>query len=85
MEHLTQILKLIYTNALWLVIFPVLAGFALHWLTRNERPVFEVEAKMMMAFQENKSISLGENDVKQYQIHTYFQNTIEVGQVQKTD
>lgn len=83
MEHLTQILKLIYKNALWLVIFPILAAFALHWLTRNERPVFEVEAKMMMAFQENKSISLGENDVKQYQIHTYFQNTIELARSKK--
>lgn len=78
MEHLTQILKLIYRNALWLVMFPTMAGLALHWLTRNERPVYEVEAKMMMAFQENKSISLGNQDVKQYQIHTYFQNTIEL-------
>lgn len=83
MEHLTQILKLIYKNALWLVIFPVLAAFTMHWLTRNERPVYEVEAKMMMAFQENKNISLGDQDVKQYQIHTYFQNTIELAKSKK--
>lgn len=83
MEHLTQILKLIYKNALWLVIFPAMAAFALHWLTRNERPIYEVEAKMMMAFQENKSISLGDQDVKQYQIHTYFQNTIELARSKK--
>lgn len=83
MEHLSQLLKLIYKNSLWLVIFPTLAAFALHWLTRNERPVYEVEAKMMMAFQENKNISLGDQDVKQYQIHTYFQNTIELARSKK--
>ena len=83
MEHLTQILKLIYKKALWLILFPSLAAFALHWLTRNERPVFEVEAKMMMGFQENKSISLGDQDVKQYQIHTHFQNTIELAKSKK--
>lgn len=83
MEHFTQILKLIYKNTLWLVIFPAFTAFALHWLTRDERPVFEVEAKMMMAFQENKSISLGDQDVKQYQIHTYFQNTIELARSKK--
>ncbi|MDW3195136.1 MAG: hypothetical protein R8G66_22370 [Cytophagales bacterium] len=83
MEHFTQILKLIYKNSLWLVIFPTLAAFALHWLTRNERPVYEVEAKMMMAFQENKNISLGDQDVKQYQIHTYFQNAIELARSKK--
>ncbi len=83
MEHFTQILKLTYKNALWLLIFPALAALALHWLTQDERPVFEVEAKMMMAFQENKSISLGDQDVKQYQIHTYFQNTIELARSKK--
>ncbi len=83
MEHFTQILKLIYKNAIWLVVFPALAACTLHWLTCNERPVYEVEAKMMMAFQENKNISLGDQDVKQYQIHTYFQNTIELAKSKK--
>lgn len=83
MEHLTQIIKLVYKNALWLLLLPSLAAFMLHWLTRNERPVYEVESRLMMGFQETKSISLGDQDIKQYQIHTYFQNTIELAKSRK--
>lgn len=83
MEHLTQIIKLVYKNALWLVLFPSLAAVSLHWLTKGQRPVYEVESKLMMGFQENKNISLGDQDVKQYQIHTYFQNAIELARSRK--
>ena len=66
MEHFTQIIRLLNKNVHWLLIFPVMTAGLLFYMTRNEQKSYLVEGKLLMNFQENKSISLGNQDIKQY-------------------
>lgn len=63
---------------------PVLAAGLVFYLTKDQPKSFLTEAKLIMNFADNKAISLGDNEMKQYQIITYFQNITELIVAEKT-
>ena len=78
MEQLVPILRTLSKNWLKLFLLPMAIMGILFFLTKNQESKYKTEAKLYLNLQENESISLTENSMKQYQVHAYFQNLIEL-------
>lgn len=84
MEEVGVIFRALLKNWLKLVIMPVLAAGLVFYLTKDQPEKYVTNAKLIMNFPDNKAISLGDNEMKQYQILTYFQNITELVKAEKT-
>ena len=84
MEEVSIIIRALLKNWLKLLLLPVLSMAIVHHLIKDQPQKYSTEAKLFLNFQENKAISLGESEVKQYQILTYFQNITQLVQAEKT-
>ena len=84
MEELGVIFRALLKNWLKLIIMPVLAAGSVFYLTKDQPKKYVTEAKLIMNFPDNKAISLGDMEMKQYQILTYFQNVTELVKSEKT-
>ncbi|MEM9831701.1 MAG: hypothetical protein AAF944_13760 [Bacteroidota bacterium] len=84
MEEVGVIFRALLKNWLKLLIMPVLAAGLVFYLTKDQPKKYVAEAKLIMNFPDNKAISLGDNEMKQYQILTYFQNITELVKAEKT-
>nr|WKN34474.1 hypothetical protein K4G66_19030 [Tunicatimonas sp. TK19036] len=84
MEEVGVIFRALLNNWLKLVIMPVLAAGLVFYLTKDQPKKYVTNAKLIMNFPDNKAISLGDNEMKQYQILTYFQNITELVKAEKT-
>ncbi|MEQ8812073.1 MAG: hypothetical protein RIE59_23600, partial [Imperialibacter sp.] len=61
-----------------LVLVPGLTMALIIYMTANGQKTYKTEAKLYLNLQESKSTSLTDEDMKQYQIHTVFQNIVEL-------
>ena len=84
MEEVSVIIRALLKNWLKLLLLPVLSMAIVHHLIKDQPQKYSTEAKLFLNFQENKAISLGESEIKQYQILTYFQNITQLVQAEKT-
>jgi uncharacterized protein involved in exopolysaccharide biosynthesis len=78
MELFTSILHALLKHWAKLLVFPALAAIAMHFLVKDQPLKYRSEVRLYLKLQENKGIGLSENEIKQYQVHTYFLNLIEL-------
>ena len=67
-----------------LLIAPILAMSIVYELTKNQPRKYKSEAKLYLNLQENQATSLNGEGLKQYQVHTYFQNITELIKSKRT-
>jgi len=84
MEEVGITFRALLKNWLKLITMPVLAAGLVFYLTRDQPKKYVTEAKLILNFPDNKAISLGDMEMKQYQILTYFQNVTELVKSEKT-
>ena len=78
MDHFIDILRSLSKHRLKLIVVPALVLILIGYLTRNSPKTFKTEAKLYLNLQEGKEMSLTGEDLKQYQVQTYFTNTVEL-------
>ncbi|MEQ8687098.1 MAG: Wzz/FepE/Etk N-terminal domain-containing protein [Imperialibacter sp.] len=78
MDQLIAILRTLMKHWLKLVLVPGLTMALIIYMTANGQKTYKTEAKLYLNLQESKSTSLTDEDMKQYQIHTVFQNIVEL-------
>ncbi|MFN8342325.1 MAG: Wzz/FepE/Etk N-terminal domain-containing protein [Cyclobacteriaceae bacterium] len=78
MGQLIVILRALNRRKWMLIAVPILSMCAIYWFTRHEVRRYRTEARLFLNLQESKGMSLSDEDLKQYQVHSYFQNTIEL-------
>lgn len=84
MEEVGVIFRALLNNWLKLLLMPMIAAGLVFYLTKDQPKKYVANAKLIMNFPDNKAISLGDNEMKQYQILTYFQNITELVKAEKT-
>ncbi len=84
MEQLIIILRALSKHKYKLVVLPLLAMGLVYYFTKGAPKKYRTEAKLFLNLQESKGLSLNGEDLKQYQVHSYFQNTIELFKSKKT-
>lgn len=67
-----------------LAIAPIVAMSMVYELTKNHPRKYKSEAKLYLNLQENQATSLNGEGLKQYQVHTYFQNITELIKSKRT-
>jgi len=78
MDPVIAIIRLLLNHKYKLMLVPLLTMVAIFVITKNTPKKYKTDSKLYLNLQENKGLSLSDEDLKQYQIHTYFQNTIEL-------
>ncbi len=78
MEIVVSILRMLLQHRIKLVTIPLLTMGLIYYFSKNTPDRFKTEARLFLNLQESKGMSLSDEDLKQYQVHTYFQNTIEL-------
>lgn len=78
MDQLIAILRTLMKHWLKLVLVPGLTMVLIAYMTTNGQKTYKTEAKLYLNLQESKSTSLTDEDMKQYQVHTVFQNIVEL-------
>lgn len=84
MEQFIIILRTLSKHKYKLVVLPLLAMGLVYYFTKGAPKKYRTEAKLFLNLQESKGLSLNGEDLKQYQVHSYFQNTIELFKSKKT-
>ncbi len=84
MDHLFAILRTLNRHRYELFLIPVLTMALIYHFTANTPSKYKTEAKLYLNLQEGKGMSLSDEDLKQYQIQSYFTNTIELLKSKKT-
>ena len=84
MEQFIAITRTLFKHKYKLVILPLLVMALVMYLTKDLPKIYKTEAKLFINLQESKGLSLNGEDLKQYQVHSYFQNTIELFKSKKT-
>lgn len=78
MDQLIAILRTLMKHWAKLVAVPALTMGLIYYFTADVPQKYKTEARLYLNLQETKGISLSDEDLKQYQIHTYFQNIVEL-------
>ncbi len=78
METFQLILKTLVANIIKLVVMPILGMATIYYMTMDQPRKYQSDSRVFLNLQENTSISLSEQDVKSYEIHTYFENLREL-------
>jgi uncharacterized protein involved in exopolysaccharide biosynthesis len=78
MEIAVSILRMLLQHRIKLVVIPLLTMGLIYHFSKNTPDRFKTESRLFLNLQESKGMSLSDEDLKQYQVHTYFQNTIEL-------
>lgn len=78
MEEVIKIIRIVSRQWLLLIVAPLITMGIIYELTKNQPRVYKSEAKLYLNLQENQATSLNGEGIKQYQIHTYFQNITEL-------
>jgi polysaccharide biosynthesis transport protein len=78
MDHFITLLRTLWRNKWQLIGIPTFTMVLIGYFTADQPQRFKTEARLYLNLQENKGLSLSDEDLKQYQVHTYFQNTIEL-------
>ncbi len=78
MDQLIAILRKLMKHWLKLVLVPGLTMGLIIYMTADSQKTYKTEAKLYLNLQESKSTSLTDEDMKQYQVHTVFQNIVEL-------
>lgn len=84
MDRAIAIIRQLHRHRYKLMILPLLTGALIYGLTSSQKKKYQTEAKLLLNLQESKGVSLSDEDLKQYQVHTYFQNTIELLKSKRT-
>lgn len=84
METLIGILRALLRHQGKLVAVPLLTMLVIFYFTRNLPLQYRTEARLYLNLQESKGLSLVDEDLKQYQVHSYFQNTVELLKSKRT-
>ncbi|MCZ8355063.1 MAG: Wzz/FepE/Etk N-terminal domain-containing protein [Cyclobacteriaceae bacterium] len=84
MDTLIDILRTLLRHRYKLVIMPLLTMTLIFYFTRNLPQQYKTEARLYLNLQEGKGLSLADEDLKQYQVHSYFQNTVELLKSKRT-
>jgi succinoglycan biosynthesis transport protein ExoP len=84
MDQLIAILRTLSRHRYKLILLPLLAMGLVYYFTKGAPKVYRTDAKLYLNLQESKGLSLNGEDLKQYQVHSYFQNTIELFKSKKT-
>ena len=84
MDTLIDILRTLLRHRYKLVIMPLLTMTLIFYFTRNLPQHYKTEARLYLNLQESKGLSLADEDLKQYQVHSYFQNTVELLKSKRT-
>lgn len=84
MDSLIEILRTLLRHQYKLIIMPVLTMALIYYFTRNLPQQYRTEGRMYLNLQESKGLSLSDEDLKQYQVHSYFQNTVELLKSKRT-
>lgn len=84
MDQLFAILRTLNRHRYKLVIVPLLVMGLIYYFTANTPKKYKTEAKLYLNLQEGKGTSLTDEDLKQYQVQSYFTNTVELLKSEKT-
>lgn len=84
METVVTLMRTLLAQWKILVLMPFIAALVSWFLTQDSPKKYRTESKLFLNIQESKGISLSDDDLKQYQVHTYFQNVIELLRSEKT-
>ncbi|MEQ9297555.1 MAG: Wzz/FepE/Etk N-terminal domain-containing protein [Cyclobacteriaceae bacterium] len=84
MEEVIKILRVLSKHWLMLVIAPIVSMAVIYVLTKDQPRRYKSEAKLYLNLQENQATSLNGEGLKQYQVHTYFQNINELIKSKRT-
>jgi polysaccharide biosynthesis transport protein len=84
MDSLIDILRSLLRHQYKLMVVPVLTMSLIYYFTRNLPQQYRTETRMYLNLQESKGLSLSDEDLKQYQVHSYFQNTVELLKSKRT-
>ncbi|MFO0505559.1 MAG: Wzz/FepE/Etk N-terminal domain-containing protein, partial [Chryseotalea sp.] len=84
MDALIDILRTLLRHQYKLIIMPLLTMMLIFYFTRNLPQHYKTEARLYLNLQESKGLSLADEDLKQYQVHSYFQNTVELLKSKRT-
>jgi len=84
MDNFISILRILHRHRLKLLVIPIITMGLVYYLTGNMPKKYKSDARLYLNLQENKGISLTDEDLKQYQVHSYFQNTIELLKAKRT-
>jgi len=84
MDSLIEVLRTLLRHRYKLLIVPVLTMAFIYYFTRNLPQQYRTEGRMYLNLQESKGLSLSDEDLKQYQVHSYFQNTVELLKSKRT-
>lgn len=84
MDNFIAILRILHRHRIKLLVIPVITMGLVYYLTGNMPRKYKSDARLYLNLQENKGISLTDEDLKQYQVHSYFQNTIELLKAKRT-
>lgn len=84
MKMFTTILRAIWSRRWVLLASSLLSMGMVYWLTRGMISKYRTEARLFINLQESKGTSLADEDLKQYQVATYFQNTTELLRSRRT-
>lgn len=78
MDHLFTLLRTLWRRKWQLVLVPASTMALIAYLTADQPKKYKTESRLFLNLQESKGVSLSDEDLKQYQVHSYFQNTIEL-------
>jgi uncharacterized protein involved in exopolysaccharide biosynthesis len=84
MDNFIAILRILHRHRIKLLVIPAITMGLVYYLTGNMPRKYKSDARLYLNLQENKGISLTDEDLKQYQVHSYFQNTIELLKAKRT-
>ncbi|MEM8893544.1 MAG: hypothetical protein AAGC88_03135 [Bacteroidota bacterium] len=84
MEEVIKIIRVLGKHWLMLVVAPIISMSIIYMLTNGQPRKYRSEAKLYLNLQENQVTSLNGEGMKQYQVHTYFQNITELIKSKRT-
>lgn len=78
MDLVVSILRMLLQHRIKLIVIPLMTMGLIYYFSKNTPDRFKTESRLFLNLQESKGMSLSDEDLKQYQVHTYFQNIIEL-------
>ncbi len=84
MEEVVKIIRVLSRQWLILLVAPLICMSIIYVLTKDHPRIYRSEAKLYLNLQENQATSLNGEGLKQYQVHTYFQNITELIKSKRT-
>ena len=78
MDTFEKIIRVIVEHIEKIIILPILGMVAIFFLTKGQPREYQSNSRLFLNLQDNKNISLSEQEVKSYEVHTYFENLREL-------